>query len=73
VLADVFGKEPQDEVSVFLQQLILTPIRAIGLGTFQVLQTVQLDRHLCFLTEQVYFHAAASTARSGRLRPVSLN
>jgi hypothetical protein len=45
VLAHVFGKESQHEVAVFLQKQILTLVAAIGLGTIQILWTVQLDRY----------------------------
>ncbi len=41
-LADVFCKEPQDEVAVLLQQLVLAAVATVRNGIRQVLRAIQL-------------------------------
>src|SRR6266568_2065604 len=57
VLAHIFGEEAQHEVAVLLEQLILTAVSTIGIGTFQVLRAIQFDHHTRMSTQQVDFHS----------------
>jgi hypothetical protein len=43
-LHHILREEPQHEPAIFLQELVLAPVPAIGLGVSQVLITVDLDR-----------------------------
>ena len=45
ILADIFDEEAQHEVVVLLEQLILTAVSTIGIGTFQVLRAIQFDHY----------------------------
>jgi len=43
--AHIFGQKPQHVIAVLLQQQILAPVAAVGIGIGQMLRTVQFDRH----------------------------
>lgn len=44
VLANVFGEEPQDEVAVLLQELILPSVAAVGDRIREVLRAIEFYR-----------------------------
>ena len=59
-LADVFRQEPQHEITVFLQHQILSAIPAIGIGSGQMMRTVQFNGQIRFRTYQIDFHGPMS-------------
>jgi hypothetical protein len=59
VFTDVLCQEAQHEVAVLLQQRILAPVMAVGLGISQVLGTVQFDGEARFGTKQIHLHRSA--------------
>jgi hypothetical protein len=56
VFAYVFAKEPQHEVTVFLQQNVFAPIAPIGFRVGQMLTTVKFDGNARPVAKQVDFH-----------------
>jgi len=57
--ADVFGKESQDEVTVFLEQRVLAPVTSVCLNIRQVLWAIQFDDKPGFRTEEIDLHVTA--------------
>jgi hypothetical protein len=43
VLADVFGKKPENQIAVLLKQSIFTAISPVGVRIAEMLATVQFD------------------------------
>ena len=56
MFAEVLRKKPEDEVSMALQELVLSTITAIRLGIGEMLRTVQFDNKSSFSTEKVHLH-----------------
>ncbi len=46
-LANIFGKEPQHEISMPLKQRVLAPVAPIRFGVREMLSAVQLDDQGC--------------------------
>ena len=44
ILTNVFGKEAEDQIAVFLQQSILATITPVCIRVAQMLATIQFDR-----------------------------
>ena len=59
MFAHVFRQESQDQISVLLQESILSAIPPVGLGVSQVLGSVQFDGHTGVRAKQIDFHPPA--------------
>jgi hypothetical protein len=57
ILAHIFGEKAQHEIAVLLEQLVLTAISPVGIGTFQVLRAIQFDHDARISAQQVDFHS----------------
>jgi hypothetical protein len=44
ILADVFGKEAEDQITVLLKQSIFATITPVGVRVAQMLAAIQFDR-----------------------------
>jgi hypothetical protein len=63
VLAEVFGKESEDEITVFLECDVLPTVTPVSFGVGQMLRSVQFDYQAQFFAKQIHFHAALCIER----------
>ncbi len=57
MLADIFGKESEDQIAVLLKQGIFTTISPVGVCVTQMLATVQFDGDSRWRAKQINLHA----------------
>lgn len=57
---DILGEEAQDEITVFLQELVFMAVAAIGNRVAEVLRAIDLDREARPIADQINLHATRS-------------
>src|ERR1051326_1686382 len=65
VLASVFRQEPQNEISVLLQQCVFSPVTTVSLLITEMLRAVQFNDHTVLGAEEVDLHLAGTVERYG--------
>ena len=68
MLADVFGKKPEDQIAVLLKQGIFTTISPVGVRVAQMLATVQFDGDSGRRAKQINLHATPAIEWNRQLR-----
>src|ERR1700731_3261292 len=63
-LANIFAEEPQDMITVLLEQSVFTPITPVRVGVVEVLTAIQFDGYVRVRTQQVHFHSAPTVERN---------
>ena len=71
--ADVFGKKPEDEVAVLLEQPVLATVPSIGGGIRQVLRAIQFEGEARVGTEEVDLERPGAIERESAVRVFSAN
>jgi len=68
MLADIFGKKPEDQIGVLLKQGIFTTIAPVGVRVAQTLATVQFDGDSGWCAKQINLHATPAIEWNWQLR-----
>jgi hypothetical protein len=60
-----FGEEPQHQISILLQQLVLPPVAPIRCGIAQMLRAIQFHRHARVVAQEIRLQRSHAVERDG--------